>query len=240
MILEFVRRFHLAGFNVHIHAIGDRAVRTAIDAIEAARAADGVTTTRDGLAHVQLADPDDVRRLGRDKLYVAFTYAWANTGQDYDLTVIPFIQRVSGNSYAALHAPGSYYEENAYPVRAVRDAGAILTAGSDAPVETRDPRPFANMASALSRRTPGEPPLNPAQAITIEDVLQAYTLNGARFLGRERDAGSLEVGKSADFVMLDRDLLALAAQQKYEDIAATRVLGTWFEGRRVYRSPDAK
>ena len=240
VILEFARRFHLAGFNLHIHVIGDRAVRTAIDAIEAARAADGVTSTRDALAHVQLAHPDDVRRIGRDRLFVAFTYAWANAAQEYDLTVIPFIQRVAGNSYAALHAPGSYYEENAYPFRAVRDAGAILTAGSDAPVETRDPRPFVNMAMALARHSPGEPPLNAAQAITIEDVLQAYTLNGARLLGRERETGSLEVGKSADFVLLDRDLLALARERDYEAIAATRVLGTWFEGRRVYRAPAAQ
>ncbi len=237
VIFEFVRRFHLAGFNVHIHAIGDRAVRTAIDAIEAARAADGVTTTRDGLAHVQLAHPDDIRRLGRDHLYVAFTYAWANTEPEYDITVIPFIQKVAGNSYAALHVPGSYYEENAYPFRAARDAGAILTAGSDAPVETRDPRPFRNMAMALARRNPGEPPLNAAQAITLEDVLQAYTINGARFLGRDADSGSLEVGKSADFVLLDRDLFALAGAQKFEELAATRVVATWFEGRRVYRAP---
>jgi predicted amidohydrolase YtcJ len=239
VILEFVKRFHLAGFNVHIHALGDRAVRTAVDAIEAARAADGIATTRDGLAHVQLAHPDDVRRIGRDRLFVAFTYAWANAEPDYDLTVIPFIQKVAGNSYAALHPPGSYYEQNAYPVRSARDAGAILTAGSDAPVETRDPRPFHNIASALARRNPGQPPLNAAQAITLEDVLQAYTINGARFLGREHETGSLEVGKSADFVMLDRDLFALAKQQRYEDIAATRVLATWFEGRPVYRAPVA-
>ena len=154
--------------------------------------------------------------------------------------MIPFIQKVSGNSYAALHVPGSYYEENAYPFRGARDAGAILTAGSDAPVETRDPRPFANIAVALSRRLPGRPALNAAQAITIEDVLQAYTLNGARFLGRERETGSLEAGKSADFVMLDRDLLALAKAGQYEEIARTRVVGTWFRGRRVYRAPAAR
>ena len=236
LILEFVRRFHLAGFNVHIHVLGDRAARAAVDAIEAARAADGVTTTRDGLAHLQLVHPDDLGRIGRDHLYVTFTYGWANAETDYDLTVITFIQQVTGNSYAALHAPGSYYEENAYPFRGARDAGAILTAGSDAPVETRDPRPFRNMAVAISRRLPGEPALNAAQSITIEDVLQAYTLNGARMLGRERDIGSLEVGKSADFVLLDRDLLALARDGKLEELAGTRVLATWFRGRRVYRA----
>jgi hypothetical protein len=146
IILEYVKRMHLAGFNVHIHAIGDRSVRTALDAIEAARAADGNTATRDSLAHLQLVAPSDVERIGRDHLYVAFTYAWMDTDPDYDITVIPFFERVRGNGYEALHPPGSYYESNTYPVRAVKAAGAILTAGSDAPVETSDPRPFINIA----------------------------------------------------------------------------------------------
>jgi predicted amidohydrolase YtcJ len=158
--MEFVRRFHVDGFNLHIHAIGDRAVRTAVDAIEAARQVDGNTATRDGLAHVQLAHPDDVARIGRDHLYIAYTYAWANVEHDYDMTVIPFLQKVTGDSYAELHAPGSYYEENAYPVRSTLKAGAIVAAGSDAPVETRDPRPFYNISRALTRRLPGEPALN--------------------------------------------------------------------------------
>jgi len=232
--LEFVRRFHMAGFNVHIHAIGDRALRTALDAIEAARAADGVTTTRDGLAHLQLTTPEDVARVGRDHLFVAFTYAWMNVATDYDISVIPFLQKTQGNSIAALHPPGSSYDHNAYPVRAVRDAGGILVAGSDAPVETRDPRPFLNMSRALTRRVPGEPALNASQSVGIEDAIAAYTINGARMLGIDQDAGSLEVGKSADFVIVDRDILKLAASGHAEKIAGTRVLQTWFQGHRVY------
>jgi len=234
VILEYVRRMHLAGFNMHIHAISNLSVRTALDAIEAARAADGNSATRDALAHVQLADPSDVARIGRDHLYVAFTYAWMLTDPDYDLTVIPFFEKVSGNSYASLHRPGSYYESNTYPVKSVKTAGGILTAGSDAPVETRDPRPFINMAHAITRRTEGLPALNPEQSISIREVVEAYTINGARMLGREKEIGSLEVGKSADFITLDQDILALADGGHPEKIAATRVLGTWFRGRKVY------
>ena len=236
VIMEFGRRFHTAGFNLHIHAIGDRAVRTAVDSIEAARAADGNAQTRDGLAHVQLAHPDDVARIGRDHLYIAYTYGWANVEHDYDMTVIPFLQRVTGDDYAALHAPDSYYEKNAYPVRATRDAGAILAAGSDAPVETRDPHPFYNISRALTRRIPGGEPLNASQSIGIQDALTAYTLNGARWLGIDRDAGSLEAGKSADFVILDRDLLQLAAAGRAVDIEKTQVRSTWFQGRPVYQA----
>jgi predicted amidohydrolase YtcJ len=237
--LEYVKRMHLAGFNLHIHAIGDRAVRTAIDAIEAARAADGVSTTRDSLAHVQLAHPDDVRRIGKDRLYVAFTYSWANVDLDYDMTVIPFVQKVSGNSYESRHVAGSYYEENSYPFRSTKAAGAILVAGSDAPVNTRDPQPFVNMATAVTRRIPGAPAFNPRQALTIREVLDAYTIDGARFLGLDREIGSLIPGKSADFVLLDRDILALADSNRADDIAGTRALETWFRGKRVYRAKPA-
>jgi len=234
VIMDFAKEFHTAGFNLHIHAIGDRAVRTAVDAIEAARAIDGNSATHDGLAHVQLAHPDDVARIGRDHLFIAYTYAWANVEHDYDMSVIPFVQKVAGDDYSALHAPNSYYESNAYPVRATLDAGAIVAAGSDAPVETRDPRPFYNISRALTRRIPGEPALNASQALNIQEALRAYTVNGARWLGIDQVAGTLETGKSADFVIIDLDPIQLAAAGQPERIEKTQVLATWFQGKPVY------
>ena len=234
IILEYVKRVHLAGFNIHIHAISDRSVRTAVDAIEAARAADGNSSTHDSLAHVQLAAPSDIERIGHDHLYVAFTYAWMNTDPEYDITVIPFFEKIQGNSHTALHRPGSYYESNTYPVKAVKDAGGILTAGSDAPVETNDPRPFINMSRAVTRAFPGKPALSPQQSVPLRDAIDAYTINGARMLNRDRDTGSLEVGKSADFVVVDRDILALADSGHAADVADTKVLATWFQGEKVY------
>jgi hypothetical protein len=235
VILEFVKRFHLAGFGVHIHAIGDAAIRTAVDAIESARAADGISSTHDALAHVQLVNPDDRARIGRDHLYLAFTYSWADTDPEYDLTVVPFFDRVRGGDTAVLHPRGGYYEKNAYPVRALKDAGAILVAGSDAPVETRDPQPFVNMAMAVTRRLPGRPALNASQAVPIRDAVDAYTINGAQYLKRDKEAGSIEVGKSADFIVLDRDILELADTGAADDIAKAQVLETYFMGTAVYR-----
>jgi predicted amidohydrolase YtcJ len=234
VILEFARRFHLAGFGLHIHAIGDLPIRTAVDAIEAARAADGISSTHDALAHLQIVHPDDVARIGRDHLYLAFTYSWANTDPEYDLSVVPFIDRVIGSDYAALHPPDGYTEQNSYPVRALRDAGATLIAGSDAPVNTRDPQPFVNMAMAVTRHLAAKPALNPAQSVPLRDAIDAYTINGARYVGRDQVAGSIEAGKSADFVVLDRDILALADGGKIDDVAKTRVLETWFMGKAVY------
>jgi len=234
VIMEFVRRFHLAGFALHIHVIGDGTLNTVLDALEAARAADGISTQLDGLAHIQLAQPSDVARIGKDHLYTAFTYSWANADPEYDMTVVPFIDEVVGNSYAALHAPGSYYESNVYPFKAVKQAGGILVAGSDAPVNTRDPQPFVNMAIGVTRRLPGQQAQNPAQAVGIRDLIDAYTINGARFLHRDSVAGSLQVGKSADFIVLDQDILQLADSGRADDIAKTHVLETWFQGKETY------
>ncbi|MBS0389140.1 MAG: amidohydrolase family protein, partial [Proteobacteria bacterium] len=127
-----------------------------------------------------------------------------------------------------------FYENNAYPVRSAKAAGVTLAAGSDAPVDTDDPRPFVNMAVAVTRRVPGLPPLNPAQSISIRDAIDSYTINGARYLNIDRDAGSLEAGKSADFVVVDQDILKLADAGRADDIARTHALETWFMGRKVY------
>jgi predicted amidohydrolase YtcJ len=235
--LEFVRQFHLNGFVLHFHVIGDRAARTAIDAIEAARAAGGTNLGRDGLAHLELVSPQDVARIGKDKIYVAFTYSWATVEPDYDISVVPFIDHVSGNSAASLHPANGYYELNAYPVKSVRDAGGLIVGGSDAAVSTRDPRPFINIARAITRRVPGAPALNPSQSIPIREAIDSYTISGARFLGWENEMGSLEVGKSADFVIVDRNILALADRGDPESIEKTRVIETYFMGRRVYRQP---
>lgn len=238
VILEFVKRFHLAGFGVHIHAIGDEPIRTAVDAIEAARAADGNSSTHDALAHIQLVNPADATRIGRDHLYLAFTYSWAFTDPEYDLSVVPFFDRVHGGDSAALHPAQGYYEKNAYPVRTLKTLGATLIAGSDAPVNTRDPQPFVNMAVAVTRAIPGQPPLNIAQSVPLRDVIDAYTINGAQYLKRDTVAGSIEAGKSADFIVLDRDILALADGGKAGEVAKTKVLETYFRGTKVYRRAE--
>jgi predicted amidohydrolase YtcJ len=90
------------------------------------------------------------------------------------------------------------------------------------------------MARAITRAFPGKPALSPQQSVTIRDAIDAYTINGARMLSRDKDTGSLEVGKSADLIVLDRDILALADSGHPDDIAGTHVLGTWFQGKKVY------
>ena len=239
VILDYAKAAHLAGFTLHIHAIGDAAVRAAVDAIEGARAADGNNKTPDTIAHLQVVSPEDVARIGKDHLYLAYTYSWANADPEYDLTVVPFFEHMRGNSFAAFHNPDSYYERQFYPAKSTKAAGAILAAGSDAPVNTRDPQPFVNMQFGVTRALPGLPPATPAERLTIRDLTAAYTINGARAMGRADEFGSLTPGKSADFIVLDRDILALGDAGRPEEIGKTKVLETWFKGHKVYAAPVA-
>ena len=181
VILDYAKQAHLAGFTLHIHAIGDEAVRTAVDAIEGARAADGNISRPDTIAHLQVVSPADVVRIGKDHLFLAYTYSWMSAVPEYDITVVPFFEHVSGNSFAAFHDPKSYYERQFYPAKSTQKAGAILAAGSDAPVNTRDPQPFVNMQYGVTRAQPGFPPANPQEALNIRDLVDAYTINA---LGR--------------------------------------------------------
>jgi predicted amidohydrolase YtcJ len=207
----------------------------AIDAIEAARAADGKDSRPDTLAHIQFASPEDVARMGRDHLYLAFTYSWIYAEPNgYDMSVVPFFNKVLGNSYEALHDPNSYHERLDYPAKTAKEAGAIVVAGSDAPVLTKDPQPFVNMEFGVTRARHGLPPESPQQRLTIRDLIDAYTINGARALDRASEIGSLEVGKSGDFIIVDQDILTLAHEGHPEKIGDTKVLETWFMGKKVY------
>ena len=234
---DYVMKAHLKGYTIHIHTISDAAVHMALEAIEAARKADGVYSRPDTLAHLQCATPADIKRIGEDHLNLVYTFSWMYAEpKGYDLSTVPFFNKVQGNSYEALHNPNDYFEQCNYPTKTSKDAGAVLIAGSDAPVLTRDPQPFVNMEMGVTRSRRGGQPSSPWQRLSVEDVIDAYTIDGARALNRSREIGSLEVGKSADFIMVDQDILELAHSGHPEKIGDTKVLATWFMGTKVYAS----
>jgi predicted amidohydrolase YtcJ len=120
-----------------------------------------------------------------------------------------------------------------WPVRDLLQAGALIAGGSDWPVVS-DPSPWPAMQGLVTRRDPSgrfEGALWAEQAIDVADALRAYTINPARAMGLVDTTGSIEVGKSADFAVLDRHLFEIPADQ----IGATRVLATWFEGEVVHK-----
>ncbi len=235
MIMDYVREGDAAGFTWNIHAIGDRAVKTALDAIEAARAANGADQ-KHIITHLQVVRPEDHARFAKNNIYASFTFAWATSDPQYDTTVIPFVDRADGP--AGVYDPEGYYYENAYPAQSLHAAGATIIAGSDAPVDTNDPRPFVNIEGAVARAIFGPPPLNPDEAISIYDAVDAYTINAAKALKQADIAGSLEAGKKADFIILDQDIFALAENGEADKISETKVLETWFGGQKVYSSAE--
>lgn len=233
VILDYIKAGDAAGFTFNIHAIGDRAVQTALDGLEQAGRDDG--KRRHIITHLQLVRPEDAARFAALGVYASMTFAWAVIDPQYDTSVFPFIDRADAPS--GFYNPDGYYYRNAYPAASLKKAGATIIAGSDAPVDTIDPRPFVNIEGAVSRRIADQPPFNTAQAITIEDAIDAYTINAARALQQDRLAGSLETGKRADFIVLDQNIVALATSGAADQIGDTKVLETWFDGEMVYQRP---
>ena len=233
---DYVTALDNAGFSIHMHSICDRSTRVGLDALQAARTSNGDKGIPHTLAHLQVVHPDDQKRLGALGLYLTFTYAWTTPQIAYDMLVTPFIQptRAGQSLSEALYDPLGYLHDALYPVENARKAGAILVAGSDAPVDSRDPRPFVNMAAGIAKAAGDGEDYRPHQRTSLAEILAAYTINGAKAVRQQAVTGSIETGKSADFIVLDRDLFALVEAGTPAKIAETEVELTVFKGETVY------
>ena len=213
-LVELERR----GYTVKIHTAGDRAVRDALDAIGEARDENGTTGLRHELSHAGYVDPADLPRF-------------AELGVVADLS--PVIWHPSPIIDAVIAAVGPERGHRYWPVRDLIDAGAPLLAGSDWPSAVPDANPWVGIEAFVTRADPrGETPgtLWPEQAITLVEAIRIYTLDGARALRIDDRVGSIEVGKRADLIVLDRDLTSIPI----DDVGDTRVEQTWFRGELVY------
>jgi predicted amidohydrolase YtcJ len=204
-----------AGFTVHVHAIGDRAVRSALDAFAYARQYNGTRDNRGQIAHLELVGPEDFPRFKELGVIANFQLLWAERDSYIVEATLPYL--------------GAERARYLYPARSLLDAGARIAGGSDWDVSSFDP--FEAMEHAITRcESRGRAPLLPEQSIPLQVVVDAYTINAAFALKQERTTGSLELGKRADFVVLDRDIFTLDPF----DLHSTRVLLTYLDGRQVY------
>jgi predicted amidohydrolase YtcJ len=220
VLVEAAKALARNGFQLHVHAIGDRAVTEALDAIEAALADPGATPDlRHHVAHLQVVHPRDVPRFGAAGVTANLQALWACHEPAMDELNIPLL----GAERAAWQ----------YPFGDLLRSGAPLAMGSDWPVSTPDP--FAAVQVAVTRREPGgdRPPLLPGQAIDLVSALSAYTLGSAR-LNHLDDGGRVAVGALADLVVIDRDVTALPASE----IATTRVDLTLVGGTVVHERAE--
>ena len=218
-IVSIGTRLDKAGFQLHIHVIGDKATRVALDAIAAIRKANGFSDTRPQLAHLQLVDPGDIARFRQLEVVANFSPLWAYSDEWIEESTLP--------------ALGRERTGRLYPMQSFFDAGAVVSAGSDWPVSGLNP--FEAVQVGMTRqpvKDPAAPSWIPAERATLPELLAAYTVNGAYANHLEKIAGSLETGKAADFIVLDRNLFSTPVHE----IGKTRVLRTFVNGKEVYRA----
>ncbi|WP_349426272.1 amidohydrolase family protein [Microbacterium sp. LWS13-1.2] len=222
---EAVPLLDAEGIQVHFHAIGDRAVRECLDAVEHAIARNGPSDNRHHIAHIQVVHPEDVSRFRQLGVAANMQSLWATYEPQMVELTLPF-----------LGEPRSAWQ---YPFGDLLRAGAVLAAGSDWSVSTPDP--MAAIHTAVNRTAaPGHEEGDydaflPEQAIDLATSLTAYTAGSAWVNHLDEVTGTIEVGKLADLAVLDRDPFAGPAER----IGATRTLQTFVEGTRVYAAPDA-
>jgi len=216
-LADLATRLDREGFQLHFHAIGDAAVREALDAIASARAHNGPRDLRHQIAHLQLVDPADLPRFAALGVFADVQALWAFP-DDYAMKLdVP--------------ALGAARTERMYPIGSLVRAHAPLAAGSDWPVSSMNP--LAAIQVALTRsdpRAPGGEVLGADQRADLATMLAAYTIGGARLMNLDGETGSIEVGKSADLVVIDRDLFAIEPAE----VAKAKVSMTLFEGRLVF------
>jgi predicted amidohydrolase YtcJ len=216
-----VARLDGLGFQVHFHALGDRAVRHGLDAIEAARRANGPSDGRHHLAHLQVVDPADARRFGPLGAVATMQPLWATHEPQMDDLTVPFL----GPERTPLQ----------YPFGSLQRAGARLAGGSDWTVST--PNVPMQVETAVNRVAPaqrGREPFLSSEALDVMAAFAAFTSGSAYVNHLDIETGTLAVGKLADLVILDRDVLDRGAGP----IGDARVIGTFIEGVAVHALPE--
>jgi len=206
------------GLIVHIHALGDLAVKESLNAIQAARKANGNSGLPHTLTHVQLADPEDFIRFRQLGVIAALQLLWAEASGDTIEFMKPYLD------------PAVYQWQ--YPARSMLDAGATISGASDWPVSS--PNVFWAIYQAETRKGP-EGVLDPEQRMPRAAMLYAYTRNSARALNQLDRIGTIAPGKQADLVLVDRDVTTVPI----EELKDTKVLWTMFGGKVVWDSAAA-
>ena len=215
---------HLDSLNLPVvaHAVADGSVRMLLDAVEIVRERNGNSDTPHTISHCYVVQPEDMPRFASLNVFaeVATGFAWFNFGSE------SFIRRL-----------GDRIIPHFFPVKGLVDAGATVIPGSDYTVGT-SPRPLEAMENYITRKRPSsnlsiidstsDTPMG--KGITLEQAIQILTMNCAQVLGRSDKTGSIEVGKSADFVILGQNLFEISP----EKISETEVFKTVFEGEAVF------
>jgi predicted amidohydrolase YtcJ len=210
-----------AGFQIHVHAIGDRAIRMTLDAMEQAGKANGPRDARHHIVHLELIDPADIPRFQALGVVANFQALWAYAD--------PYITQLTEPIL------GPERSSRLYPIGSVVRSGGLYAGGSDWSVSSLNPLDAIQVA--VTRRgpdAPAGPAWLPDELVDLPTAIAAYTTNGAFLSFEEKRRGSIEAGKAADLIVLDRNLFKVPAQQIHE----ANVILTLLEGKVVYSDRD--
>jgi hypothetical protein len=207
------------GLIIHVHALGDGAVKAALDGIAAARKANGNSGLPDTLTHEQFVDPSDFPRFRELGVISALQLLWAEASVDTIDIVKPYLD------------PGVYKWQ--YPARSILDNGGVISGASDWPVSSANV--FWGIYQAITRKGP-KGVLDASQDMPRSAMFYAYTRNSARAMNMLDTIGSIAPGKRADLIAIDRDVLTVSPNELRE----ARILWTMVAGKTVYRAANAK
>ena len=215
-LARYVQLLDAEDFQVHIHALGDRAVRDSLDAVEHAIEVNGRRGNRHHLAHVQIVRPEDVPRFAELDVTANGQPLWACLDDQMSDLTLPFLSATA--------------RAQQYVFRSLLDSGARLAFGSDWPVSS--PNPLLGIHVAVNRVAPGADtePLLQGQRLTVTEALDAYTRGSAFVSRREDSTGVVEIGMTADLAIVDADLLAIDPKE----IADVRITRTYAQGQLVH------
>ena len=211
------KRSHELGFTVHVHGIADGALAFTLDAIEKALAQTGPHDFRDAVTHLQVVDKADIPRMAKLGVVACTDPFWFTMEKSYFDVMVDIL--------------GEERAENQLPMKSFFDAGVVVSSASDYPVEN-PAYPLIGIQKGVLRQYPGQPDTlhAPEERVTVEQMIEASTLNEAYQLLCDDRLGSITVGKEADLVILDSDITAC----KPENIADAKVLKTMVGGEWVY------
>jgi predicted amidohydrolase YtcJ len=205
------------GFQLHFHAIGDAAIRQVFDALEAARRANGARDSRHHLSHIEMFHPDDIPRFRELGAVANFQPLWAVADSYMNELTLPLLPPETHRWI--------------YPIASVLRSGAVVAFGSDWSVSSANPLEEMEVAVRRADWTkPDEAPFLPDERIDLRDAIAAFTINAAYVNFHDDRTGSIEPGKLADLVVLDRNLFAIDPNQ----ISDAKVLLTLLGGTPVY------
>jgi predicted amidohydrolase YtcJ len=214
---DYLARFEQMGLQVHVHAVGDAGIRMALDGFEAARRTNGETGLRHHIVHLQLMNDADATRFGELDVSATFQPLWAWP----DPSVLELDVPILGEDRAW----------SMYSIGTVHRSGGRIVGGSDFFVT--DLNPLLAIEVAVTRQDPYEntgPVLDEDERVDLATMIDAYTINGAYLMGLDDRQGSIEPGKRADFVVLDRNLFEIPSAE----ISDAKVVMTVFDGEDVY------